>query len=40
MPKTTEIPLKECSAYGEIDQGVGGEREEAYIYEYPQDGID
>jgi len=35
MPKTAEIPLKECSAYGEIDQG-GGKREEAYIYEHPQ----
>ena len=33
MPKATEIPLKECSAYGQIDQG-GGEREN-YIYEHP-----
>ena len=32
---TTEIPLKECSAYGQIDQG-GCEREENYIYEHPQ----
>ena len=32
---TTEIPLKECSAYGQIDQG-GGEREEPHIYELPQ----
>ena len=36
MAKTTEIPLKECSAYGQIDQGGGGEREETDIYEYPQ----
>ena len=36
IPKTTEIPLKGCSAYGEIDHGAGGEREEAYIYEQPQ----
>ena len=28
MAKTTEIPLKECSAYGQTDQGGGGEREE------------
>ena len=34
--KTTEIPLKECSAYGQIDQGGGGEGEENYIYEHPQ----
>ena len=33
--KTTEIPLKECSAYGQIDQG-GSEREETCIYERPQ----
>ena len=33
---TTEIPLKECSAYGQIDQGGGAEREENYIYEHPQ----
>ena len=32
---TTDIPLKECSAYGQIDQG-GGEREEPHIYEHPQ----
>ena len=32
---TTEIPLKECSAYGQIDQG-GGEKGENYIYELPQ----
>ena len=32
---TTEIPLKECSAYGQIDQG-GGEREEPHIYEHTQ----
>ena len=32
---TTEIPLKECSAYGQIDQG-GGESEEPHIYEHPQ----
>ena len=32
---TTEIPLKECSAYGQIDQG-GDEREEPHIYERPQ----
>ena len=32
---TTEIPLKECSAYGQVDQG-GGEREEPHIYERPQ----
>ena len=31
---TTEIPLKECSAYGQIYQG--GEREEPHIYERPQ----
>jgi len=31
MPKTIEIHLKECSAYGQLDQG-GGEREEtAYM---------
>ena len=34
--KTTEIPLKECSAYGQIDQGGGSEREDNYIYEHPQ----
>ena len=28
---TTEIPLKKCSAYGQIDQG-GAEREEPHIY--------
>ena len=33
---TTEIPLKECSAYGQIDRGGGGESEENYIYEHPQ----
>ena len=33
--KSTEIPLKECSAYGQIDQG-GGEGEENYIYELPK----
>ena len=34
---TTEIPLKECSAYGQIDQcGGGGEKGENYIYELPQ----
>ena len=32
---TTEISLKECSAYGQIDQG-GGEGEETDIYEHPQ----
>ena len=33
---TTGIPLNECSAYGQIDQG-GGEREEpSHIYEHPQ----
>ena len=32
---TTEIPLKECSAYGQIDQD-GGEREEPHIYEQTQ----
>ena len=32
---TTVIPLKECSTYGQIDQG-GGEREENYIYEHTQ----
>ena len=32
---TTEIPIKECSAYEEIGQG-GGEREEPHIYEHPQ----
>ena len=32
---TTKIPLKECSAYGQIHQG-GGESEENYIYEHPQ----
>ena len=34
--KTTEIPLKECSAYGQIDQRGGGEMEKTYIYECPQ----
>jgi len=33
--KTTEISLKECSAYGQVDQG-GAEREETPIYEHPQ----
>ena len=33
---TTEISLKECSAYGQIDHGGSGEREENYIYEHPQ----
>ena len=33
--KTAEISLKECSAYGQIDQG-GAEREETHIYEHPQ----
>ena len=33
---TTEIPLKECSAYGQVDQGGGGEREQPHIYERPQ----
>ena len=32
--KTAEIPLKECSAYGQVDQG-GAEREEPHIYELP-----
>ena len=32
--KTAEIPLKECSAYGQVDQG-GAEREEPHIYEHP-----
>ena len=32
---TTEIPLKEFSAYGQIDQD-GGEREEPHIYEHTQ----
>ena len=32
---TTEIPIKERSAYGQIDQG-GGEREEPHIYEHTQ----
>lgn len=32
---TTVIPLKECSAYGQIDRG-GGEKGENYIYELPQ----
>ena len=32
----TEIPLKECSAYGQIDQQSSDEREENYIYEHPQ----
>jgi len=31
MPKATEIPLKECSAYRQIDEG-GGEGED----EHPQ----
>ena len=34
--KTTEIPLKECSAYGQVEQDGGSEREENYIYEHPQ----
>ena len=34
--KTTEIPLKECSAYGQVDQGGGSEREETCIYEHPK----
>jgi len=33
--KSMEIPMKECSAYGQIDQG-GGDREEAHIYEHTQ----
>ena len=33
-PKTTEIPVKECSAYGKIEGGDG--REENYIYELPR----
>ena len=33
--KATEIPMKECSAYGRIDQG-GGDTEEPHIYEYTQ----
>jgi len=33
--KSAEIPMKECSAYGQIDQG-GGDREEAHIYEHAQ----
>ena len=34
---TAEIPLKECSAYGQIDRdGGGGQSEENYIYEHPQ----
>lgn len=32
--KTTDIALKECSAYGPVDQG-GAEREEPHIYEFP-----
>ena len=32
--KTTEVLLKECSAYRQIDQG-GGEREEPLVYEHP-----
>ena len=32
--KISEIPLKECSAYGQVDQG-GAEREEPHIYELP-----
>ena len=32
--KTTDISLKECSAYGQVDQG-GAEREEPHIYELP-----
>ena len=35
MPKATEIPLKECSAYRQVDQG-GSEKEESCIYEHPQ----
>ena len=31
---TTNISLKECSAYGQVDQG-GAEREEPHIYELP-----
>jgi len=27
--------MKECSAYGQIDQG-GGDREESHIYEHTQ----
>ena len=30
--KTTEIPLKECSAYGQIGQGGGGEREDLHLW--------
>jgi len=33
--KSMEIPMKECSAYGQIDQG-GGDREEAHTYEHTQ----
>ena len=33
--KTADIPLKECSAYGQIDQG-SGEREEPHVYELTQ----
>ena len=33
--KNAEISLKECSAYGQIDQG-GGDKEETHIYEHPQ----
>ena len=32
--KATDISLKECSAYGQVDQG-GAEREEPHIYEFP-----
>ena len=32
--KTADISLKECSAYGQVDQG-GAEREEPHIYELP-----
>ena len=32
---TTEIPIKDCSAYGQIDQSGGGEREEPHIYAQP-----
>ena len=32
---TTEIPLKECSAYGQIEQD-DGEREEPHSYEHTQ----
>ena len=30
--RTTGIPMKECSAYGVVDQN-GGKSEEAHVYE-------